>query len=351
MLQLNFPVIIKRLALLLLLCPMTTLDSAEPWSSELKDVRIRSSADRTEQNAMWWSPTDPTEARPLLVGLHTWSADYLQTGSSLPYWQWCQQQGWHFIHPNFRGANRTPEALGSDLAVQDIVDAVEWAKAHAKIDARRIYLIGVSGGGHMSLVMAGRHPEIWAGVSAWCGLFDIARWHGEHTKGGKPDNYARQIESALKGPPDTPARRADARHRSPIAWLAGAGPVPLDIAAGVHDGRKGSVPFQHSLDAFNAVHPQNIPLSETDIASYYATQKLPSGWPAAAPNPLFGKRQPLFQAHQANTRVTIFEGGHEIVHEAALNWLLLQEKGKPAVWQVKNPIKLSVQGDHSKSGL
>jgi len=327
------------------------LIAANSWSPDLKEVRVRSTADQSEQAAMWWTPADATQPKPLLVGLHTWSSDYRQTGSSLPYWQWCRQQGWHFIHPNFRGHNRTPQALGSDLAVQDIVDAVAWAKSNAKIDPRRIYLIGVSGGGHMALLMAGRHPEIWAGVSAWCGIVDVARWHAEHSIGGKPDRYASEIEQALGGPPDTPARQADARHRSPLTWLPAARSVPLDIAAGVHDGRKGSVPFRHSLDAYNTVVPTQARLSETAIASFYETQKLPARWRAPAADPVYGKWLPVFRAVQDNTRVTIFEGGHEIVHEAALNWLQLQEKGRPVVWDVRNPIRLRVDAAQSKSGL
>jgi pimeloyl-ACP methyl ester carboxylesterase len=286
-----------------------------------------------------------------LVGLHTWSGDYRQTASSVPYWEWCRQQGWHFIHPNFRGFNRTPEALGSDLAVQDVVDAVAWAKANANVDARRVYLIGVSGGGHLALVMAGRHPDIWAGVSAWCGIFDVARWHAEHVKNGKPDRYATDIESALGGPPDVPARQADARHRSPSKWLSAAQRVPLDIAAGVHDGRAGSVPFRHSLDAYNAVVPPGARISESAVASFYETQRRPAGFSAPAADPLYGPRQPVFRAHDGNTRVTIFEGKHEILHEAALNWLMLQEKGRPAVWEVKAPIRLRVEEKQTKSGL
>ncbi|MEY4938716.1 MAG: hypothetical protein RIQ93_451 [Verrucomicrobiota bacterium] len=333
------------------LLPLLPVSAAENWPAQVKEVRVRSTADQSEQPAMWWTPADARAGRPLLVGLHTWSADHRQTGSSLPYWQWCRQQGWHFIHPNFRGVNRTPAALGSDLAVQDIVDAVAWAKRNAQVDARRIYLIGVSGGGHMAMMMAGRHPEIWAGVSAWCGIVDVARWHAEHVKDGKPDRYAQDIEAALGGPPNAAARQAEARRRSPIAWLGAAGSVPLDIGAGVQDGRAGSVPFLHSLDAYNAVVTADARLSAVGSESFYATQNLPAGWRESAPDPLYGKWRPVFRAAHANARVTIFEGGHEIVHEAALNWLMLQEKGQPAVWDVAAPVKLKGRNEQSKSGL
>ena len=344
----HFPMLSRIVAVMFSALPLVAADS---WPSDVKEIRVHSTADQTEQPGLWWTPADTGEPRPLLVGLHTWSSDSRQTGSSSPYLQWCRQQGWHFIHPNFRGMNRTPEALGSDLAVQDIVDAVAWAKANAKIDARRIYLIGVSGGGHMSMLMAARHPEIWAGVSAWCGIVDIARWHAEHSPSGKSDRYASEIEKALGGLPDNDARKKDARRRSPLTWLAAAREVPLDIAAGVHDGRKGSVPFRHSLDAFNAVVPVSARMTDRALDTFYETQKLPDGWTAPPADPLFGTRQPVFRKTHDNTRVTIFEGAHEIVHEAALNWLMLQEKGRPTVWDVESPVRLHVDAKQTKSGL
>ena len=335
----------KRLFVMLLL--VTPLAAAQGWPSEVKEIRIRSTKDHTDQPAMWWTPPDSKEA-PLLVGLHTWSGDHKQTSSA--YWRWCRQQGWHFIFPNFRGPNRTPEALASDLAVQDIVDAVAWAKTTVKVNPRRVYLIGFSGGAHMAMVMAGRHPEIWAGVSAWCGIFDLSRWYTEHVRNGKPDNYALQFEQAMGGPLDTPARKAEARRRSPIGWLQNAGSVPLHIAAGVHDGRKGAVRFRHSLDAFNAVVPPAARIPDALIDSFYATQQLPVGVAAAAADPLYGARKPLYQRTHDNTRVTIFDGAHQILQEIGLNWLALQEKGRPAVWEITNPIQLRVLDKETKAG-
>ena len=224
------------------------------WPADVREVSYTSPGDHSTQRALFWSPQGLTQERPLLVGLHTWSAHYRQTGSSPPYLAWCKQRGWIFIHPNFRGPNRTAAALGSDLAVADIVGAVEYAKSQATVDMRRIYLIGASGGGHMALLMAGRHPEIWAGVSAWVPISDVAAWHRECTENSSFAGYAKHIEAALGGTPETDSARAEsAKRRSPVTWLARAKGVALDINAGVHDGRTGSVPFSHSLLAFNCV--------------------------------------------------------------------------------------------------
>lgn len=339
------------------------------WQPEVQKIEIRSSLDQSDQPALTWSPA-ASEPRPLLVGLHTWGGDYTQASNGRVYAQWCMDQGWHFVYPNFRGPNRTPAAMGSDLAVQDVVDAVEHLKTTQKVDASRIYLIGVSGGGHMAMLMAGRHPEIWAGVSAWCGISDISAWHAEHLKGGKPDNYAANIESALGGAPEG-AALAEARHRSPLTYLARAKEVPLDLNHGIHDGRVGSVPFRHSLLAFNQ-SAAAAPLPEAEIASYYETQQRPATWPAPAADALYTgmplkapapagvppappARTPvakpvLFRQVSGSSRITLFDGGHEILYAPALNWLALQKKGQPVVWEIAKPIPLSKEAD-TQSGL
>lgn len=308
------------------------------WPAQVTQVEIPAS-DGMTQRAMWFAPAT-TGKKPLLVGLHTWSSSYATAGGDAVYAEWCIARGWAFVHPDFRGPNRTPQALGSDRAVQDVVEAVEWAKRQAAVDETRIYLIGVSGGGHMAMQMAGRHPEIWAGVSAWCGIGDVARWYQEHTKDDQSDRYARDVVGALGKVPakDDP----DAWHRSPQKWLTNAASVPLDIAHGIHDGRKGSVPFEHSLRCYNVAVKPDARLDPAGIQTFYQTQKLPPGWPAAGADPSYGSHTPLFRATSGNTRVTIFEGGHEIVHQAALNWLAQQRKGRPPVWEVKDIIPIGL---------
>lgn len=293
---------------------------------------------------MWFAP--PGDAKkPLLVGLHTWSSHYASAGGDAVYAAWCIARGWAFVHPHFRGPNNTPDALGSDRAVQDVVEAVAWAQKQTAVDDSRIYLVGVSGGGHMALQMAGRHPEIWAGVSAWCGISDVAQWHAEHLKNGKPDKYAQDIEAALGHAPGKDD--AASWKRSPLSVLSATSAVPLDINHGLHDGRRGSVPFTHSLRAFNAVVPPEQRLSDETIEAFYATQQPPPGRGVVQPDLVYGTWSPVFRAAHGNTRVTIFEGGHEIVHQAALNWLAKQRKGQPAVWGLRDFIKLETGASES----
>ena len=275
---------------------------------------------------MFWAP-DAAQPVPLLVGLHTWSGDYAQTGDTFgrPYAEWCIERGWAFIQPNFRGPNRRPEACGSELAVGDIVSAVRHAEERVAIDPERIYLVGVSGGGYMALLMAGRYPKLWAGVSAWVPITQLADWHAECRRAGR--HYADDLEAVCGGPPGASERvDREYRHRSPATWLTAAVGVPIDINAGIRDGHEGSVPISHSLRAFNLLAEKNERLSEEDIEAMLRTASVPESLGKSPEDPLYGERRPLFRRVSGAARVTIFRGGHEIVPQAALHWLEQQRR-------------------------
>lgn len=323
-----------------LLAPMLSVEAQNRWSRRVKEIYYPSAADNSQQPALVYAPKSDSK-RPLLVALHTWSNDFLQEGGQPLFGEWCRQNDWFLIHPNFRGKNRTPKALGSDLAVGDIVSAVEYMVKTYNVDEDRIYLTGTSGGGHMSLLMAGRHPEIWAGVSAWCPITDIQTWWEQKSVDKKNKRYATEIEKALGGRPGIDEEATEqARYRSPLTYLSRAGGVNLDINHGIDDGRKGSVPFTHSLLAFNRVVTGKDAISEEDIDSFYATQTPPADGSGELKDPAYGNRRPLYRKIGDNTRITIFKGGHEIVHEASLNWLRLQRKGQAPVWEVNEIIKI-----------
>ena len=298
----------------------------EGWPEGVREIRFISTADSTEQPALFYAPR-ADEPALLLVGLHTWSGNYLQA-TSAPYAKWCIERGWAFIHPDFRGPNWTPPAAGSDLVVQDIIDAVEYARKNANVDGNRVYLVGASGGGHASLLMAGRAPEIWAGVSAWVGISDIKAWYEECTKAGR--GYANHVVKACGGTPGTdPAIDEDCRKRSPLTYLAEATDVSLDINAGITDGHNGSVPISHSLRAFNAVAKAEDRLSEEEIDYFTQKAEVPPHLKQSAQELAdsdYGAKVPLFRRTSGKARITIFKGGHEIIFEAALNWLAKQRK-------------------------
>jgi acetyl esterase/lipase len=238
----------------------------------------------------------------------------------------CIEKKWNFIHPNFRGPNRRPEATGSELVVQDILSAVEYAKKNAAVDENRIYLIGASGGGYASLLMAGRAPELWAGVSVWVPISDLAKWHAETS--ARKMKYARDIELSIGGKPLTGSKaQKEARKRSALTYLARAKGVALDINAGITDGHNGSVPISHSLEAFNILATKKDRISTELIGEFTRTAKVPEALAGQAPtDSSYGKKTVRFRRASGSVRVTIFQGSHEIIAPAALQWLAIQKR-------------------------
>ena len=304
------------------------------WPQKIREIEYISSADSTAQSALFYAPNTKKPV-PLLVALHTWSGNYLQ-GMSVPYAQWCIEKGWVFIHPSFRGPNRKPQATGSELVIADIIGAVDYAKTHANVDASRIYLVGLSGGGYTALLMAGRAPDVWAGVSAWVPIANLADWYSECRK--LKCDHADDIVKSCGGPPGTStAIDLEYRKRSPVTYLSSplrgeplmgqAVNLPLDINAGIRDGHhSGGVPISHSLRAFNLVASQKDRISEDDIKYFVEKAQVPPHLRKPLTDPTYGKKTPLFRRTSGNARITIFDGSHEIVYEAALSWLAKQQK-------------------------
>ena len=116
------------------------------------EISVKSSADGTMQPSfLRYSEKAKHEKVPLLVALHSWSFGYTKLDPATWAWKEAKKRGWALLYPHFRGPNNTPEGCGSDLAVQDIVDAVAFAKQKICIDEDRVYLLagpylGVAGG-------------------------------------------------------------------------------------------------------------------------------------------------------------------------------------------------------------
>lgn len=312
----------------LILCAMLLPFSA--GAAEFTEVEIPSSKDGQKQKALWWHPKSAGETSvPLLVMLHTWSGDYTQKKWKEPGLAECEARGWAMIHPDFRGPNRHPKACASEFAVQDILDVVEWARKQIKVDDRRIYLTGTSGGGHMSLVMAGRAPELWAGVSAWVPISDLGQWHRDCAATSR--NYALHMEQCCGGKPDDSAKVDSEYHlRSPIAHLPNAMGLPIDINTGIHDGYTGSVPTSHSLVAFNVLANANglahLKLTDDEIRHIREKRSLPESLGKAAPGDKRRSKAILFRRQAGPARVTIFDGGHEGDMPTAIRWLAEQRR-------------------------
>ena len=112
----------------------------------------------------------------------------------------------------------------------------------------------------------------------------------------------------------------------------------------------GSVPFTHSLHAFNCIIPDNDPkakLSADWINEFYKTKEYPpfpidddgiNTGAAASSDPLYGDRKIYYRnIYNSTTRITIFDGGHEILHVAALNWLNQQQRRERTTKDIDHP--------------
>lgn len=276
-------------------------------------------------------PAKGQGARPLLVALHTWS--YFCDTHFEHYEDVARRFDWHLIFPDFRGPNWTPDACGSDAVVSDLEDAVAFMKKNFAVDPDRVYLTGGSGGGHASLLMAGRRPDLFTAVSSWCPISDIALWHEQCKASGR--DYFRHIEKACGGDPSgSPAALREARIRSPRTWLpnASGASVAIDISTGIHDGHTGSVPIGHAIRAYNILAAEEDRISEEDIAFMERFEKIPDNLRAGQGDPAYGNHTVYLRKQSKNVRLSIFEGGHDILYGTAAEWLSRQTAEKTPDW-------------------
>jgi dipeptidyl aminopeptidase/acylaminoacyl peptidase len=262
---------------------------------------------------------------PLIVALHTWSFS-IDNQRFQEFEQNAERRNWIYLSPEFRGVDDHPEACGSEIAQQDILDAVAWARSHLKIDEKRIYLWGWSGGGHMALLMASRAPDLWAAVSAWAGITDMAAYYRENAR-EQPPRTQGQLRACMGGAPGSSAL-VDSQYseRSPLTHLDRAAIVPIDIWNGRDDD---DVSPAHAMLAFNkiarALHAP--PITPDEIAQLMRPQGTLDRPQTTdnAPDPLLGHA--IFLRRTAGpSRVTIYEGGHMTAANPTFRWFETHSK-------------------------
>jgi len=240
----------------------------------MKELVVKSTIDGSEEKNLFFYPHG-RENVPLLVGLHTWSCDrFNQIEDMLPK---CQQRSWALLLPEFRGANlqsnpRASQACGSQLAMQDVIDATKFVLENYSISADKVFLLGGSGGGHMSLMMSAYAPERWRAVSSWCPITDLALWHEQNS------GYAPHIAACCGGKPGVNDEiDKQYKKRSPMTYVEKLRNANLSVHHGRFDK---SVPYTHSLKLA-------IELEKLTPTNFF---------------------------------FEIFDGGHEIHYERAFNW-------------------------------
>ena len=283
-------------------------------------VEIPSSADGSAQRALFYDP-GRRERRPLLVVLHSWSEGYLQN-LGIPYAVFAERNGWVLIHPDHRGPYRRPEATASELAQQDVLDAVDYATRRARVDPERIYLVGYSGSAMTSLVLASKHPDRFAAVVAWVPIYDLVAWYAELQRSAPNRHYARDVAASCGGAPLPGTGAAEeCRRRSPRAWLAGArGRVHVFLGAGIWDQL---VPPDHALRAFNDLASPSDRIAEGDLARIAHKRSVPPQLAGAEASTAFAEAgaKALLSRTSERATVVVFQGGHDLIYNAGLEWL------------------------------
>ncbi|MEI6950814.1 prolyl oligopeptidase family serine peptidase [Paraflavisolibacter sp. H34] len=290
------------------------------WTEDFEQVGIKSGKDGQVQKAFFYK-TRSGKPKPLVVSLHTWSGDFRQKDELAPL---CKGKDVNYIHPDFRGPNKTSSACCSELALSDIDDAITFAIKNAKVDTAAIYVIGVSGGGYatLSTFMKSRHNI--KKFSAWVPITNLEAWYQESTI--MKSKYAPDI-LACTDSKDT-VNLANARQKSPVFMKTPAAKLKsakLFIYAGIYDGIQGSVPITHSINFYNKLLTD---LSVKDKTKYVSVPEKLHLLEFRRPLGNFGNigdRKVCLKKEYGNARLTLFEGNHEMLPEYALDELLKNE--------------------------
>lgn len=234
---------------------------------EQTEIFIRSTLDGSLQPSLFYRASKPN--RPMLVGLHTWSFDrFNQIKNMLPF---AQENDFNLLLPDFRGKNRKDnpqchEACGSLLAKQDIKDAIDYVIVNESVDQKNIFLLGLSGGGHMALLMAGFCPDYFKAIGAFVPITDLKKWSQENPK------YGQHVFDCC-GEDDK-----ELAFRSPISYVDTIAKANLKIFHGKFDS---VVPVRQSMELYNRIlenHPDSRVFLDIFDGGHQIDMKQASYW-------------------------------------------------------------------------
>ncbi len=291
------------------------------WDNDFKIVEIKSGIDDNIQKSYFYK-SKSTKPQPLIISLHTWSGDYSQNDDLAGI---CKEKDINYIHPDFRGANWTKNACCSDLALNDIDEAISYAINNSNVDTSKIFVIGVSGGGYATLSTFMKSKHNISKFSAWASITDLVAWYNEsRIRNNRYDENILDCTSSGKK-----LNIDNAKSKSPVYWQTPADKLKksqLFIYAGVYDGIQGSVPITHSINFYNKLLTD---LSVSDTSKYISNTEKLRLLEFRAPLGNFGNiadRKVFLKKMADNVSITIFEGNHEMLTEFALNELLEERR-------------------------
>jgi lysophospholipase L1-like esterase/pimeloyl-ACP methyl ester carboxylesterase len=287
------------------------------WPEAFQVVEIPSSLDGEIQKAYFYKSKNQAP-QPLIISLHTWSGDYTQEDPLVSH---ILEKDWNYIHPDFRGVNNSPKAVGSKFAIQDVEDAISFAVENVNVDMSNIHVIGASGGGYATLYTFMNTRHHIRTFSAWVPISDIEAWY--YQSAGRKNKYAGHILAATSQG-DSVLNVAEARKRSPLYMDTPKrirSKSTLSIYAGIHDGYEGSVPISQSIRFYNKVirdfgASKKHLISLNEIIDLLSMRSYPE-----KPSEMIGDRQIIFKRSFKNISLVLFEGKHEMLTNVALELL------------------------------
>ncbi len=288
------------------------------WSEEFDEVEIASHSDGYVHKAYFY-PSKSKTPKPLVVSLHTWSGDYRQSD---PIANFSLAKDLNYIHPDFRGANRTKDACCSCLALQDIDEAITYAIENGNVDKDKIYVIGESGGGYATLSCFMKSKHAIKKFSAWVPISNLVAWYSENII--RNESYADDILGCTQSENGI-LNEQIAREKSPLFWetpVEKLANTELCIYAGVYDGLQGSVPITHSINFYNKVLSDVGVQDESKYVSDKEKLHLLEHRSSLGEFGMIGDRDVFLQKEHGNLKLVIFKGRHEMLSEYAFYELL-----------------------------
>jgi len=287
------------------------------WNSNFNEIEIISSLDNEKQMA-YFLKSNSKESMPLIVSLHSWSGFYYQNN---PIADLALKSNFNFISPDFRGANNHPKACCSEYVIQDIDDAITYAINNSNVDTSKIWVVGGSGGGYAALCLFMKSKHNISKFFAWNPITDLLAWYDESKiKGNK---YALDILKCTNSELDK-LNIQEAKTRSPLFMEAPIEKITntqIHIFAGGYDGLIGSVSPTHSINFYNYLVGSFYPNDSLNIVTVEERLHLLEKRSKLGEVGLLDDREIFLKKESGNLRLTIFEGGHEILWNYAFDLL------------------------------
>lgn len=196
----------------------------------------------------------------LVLYLHTWGTTYTQV-ASFPEIGGIDRAC--IVSPNFNGPNSTPNALGSNDAIDRIARVV--SEVQYKTGLSRIYLVAASGGTLAAMNYMGRYPGKVHRASLWLPIHDLALMYSHTSDNGLKADMVSAMGAAPTGLGD-PAYLA----RSPNSWLASAvGPTTVFLNVGTNDTVTPKVHGENARDQLQARPDMSVTYREWPIGHQF----------------------------------------------------------------------------------